>query len=552
MNIKVNVVGHGEIIINHEETLLDLARKIFKDDYKKYLGARINNQIYHLNRPVEEGMEILFLDNKNVDGYRIYTKTISAIFIMACEELFPETKVTIQHFLGPGLYAELEKNHAISFTKLEQIENKMWEIVKKDYKIERTEYKKDKAIELFLEHGYIDKVRLFNSLDKEEVSVYKINNHIDSFHGYLAPSTGYVNMFKLKYYYPGVIMLFPSKKNSYDLSNFKEQKKLAKIFKESNYWLDILDLAYIGSLNEKTNSGEIGEVIRISEALHEKKIGHIADMICKDNDLNIILIAGPSSSGKTTFAQRLAVQLKVNGKRPIAISADDYFVNRDKTPLNEDGTPDFEALEAIDTEILNRDLINLLEGKEVELPKFNFITGVREGSGKIIKVDKDHPIIIEGIHGLNPKLTEDIPEKNKFKIYISALTQLNIDSHNRISTTDTRLIRRMVRDVNFRGNGPYRTFELWSGVRAGEEKNIFPYQEEADVMFDSALVYELAILKKYILPLLKEINNTSVYYSEAKKLIKFLDYFRDIDCEDDIPPNSILREFIGGASFNVH
>lgn len=552
MNIKVNVVGYGDITVNHEETLLDLARKIYKDEYKKYLGARINNQIYHLNGPVEEGMEILFLDNRDVDGYRIYTKTISAIFIMACEELFPETKVTIQHFLGPGLYAELEKNYAISFSKLEQIENKMWEIVKKDYKIERTEYKKDKAVELFRQYGYTDKVRLFNSLDKEEVSVYKINNHIDSFHGYLAPSTGYVNMFKLKYYYPGVIMLFPSKKNNYELDNFKEQKKLSKIFKQSNYWLDILDLAYIGSLNEKINRGEIGEVIRISEALHEKKIGHIADMICKDDDLNIILIAGPSSSGKTTFAQKLAIQLKVNGKRPIAISADDYFVNRDKTPLNEDGTPDFEALEAIDTEILNRDLINLLEGREVELPKFNFITGVREGSGKKIKVDQDHPIIIEGIHGLNPKLTEDIPEKNKFKIYISALTQLNIDSHNRISTTDTRLIRRMVRDVNFRGNGPFRTFELWSGVRAGEEKNIFPFQEEADVMFNSSLVYELAVLKKYILPLLKEIDNSSVYYSEAKKLIKFLDYFRDIDCEDDIPPNSILREFIGGASFNVH
>ena len=420
----------------------------------------------------------------------------------------------------------------------------MRQIIELDYTIERTKYGREEAISIFEEIGYVDKVRLYNSIDREKFHIYKINQYIDAFHGYLAPSTGYVKMFQLKYYYPGVIILFPSKKNNYDMTDFTEQKKLAKIFKESNDWAEILDLSYVSSLNEKVNNNTIDDVIRVSEALHEKKIAKIADLICEDSDINIILIAGPTSSGKTTFANRLAVQLKVNGKRPIAISIDDYFVNREDSPLNEDGTFNFETIHSVDLELLNRDLTRLLEGEIIELPRFNFITGQREMSGVHIKVDKNHPIIVEGIHGLNPMLTSDIPEKNKYKIYISALTQLNIDAHNRIATTDTRLIRRMVRDVKYRGNGPLRTFELWDGVRSGEEKHIFPYQEEADIMFDSALVYELAVLKKYILPLLNEIENDSIYYSEAKKLIKFLQYFVDIVKEEDIPPTSLLREFI--------
>lgn len=550
--INVKVIGYGEYSVKEESNLLDLSKKVFGLEYKKYLGARINNEIYNLKKSVTDGMEIKFLDNRDVDGYRIYTKTISAVFIMAVKLLYNDENVSIEHFLGSGLYAELEHNRSITFSKTAEIEAKMHEIVEADIDITRVDYPKEEAIKLFESEGYDDKVRLFNSIDQKSVSVYNINEHIDSFHGYLAPSTGFVKEFKLKYYYPGVLLLFPSKKNEYNLDNFKEQKKLAKVFKEANNWLEILDLAYIGSLNEKTNSSKIGEVIAIAEALHEKKIGFIADEICKDKDRNIVLIAGPSSSGKTTFANRLSVQLRVNGKRPIAISVDDYFVDRDKTPLNIDGTPNFEALEAIDIKAFNMDLVSLLEGKEIELPKFNFFTGKSERSGKFVRVDRDHPILIEGIHGLNPSLTANIPEKNKYKIYISALTQLNIDSHNRISTTDTRLIRRIVRDVKFRGNDILRTFELWNGVRAGEEEYIFPFQEEADIMFDSALVYELAVLKKHIVPLLATIDNSSIYYSEAKKLLRFLEYFKDIDDEEAIPPNSILREFIGGAYYNVH
>ncbi len=550
--IKVYVEGVGEVHIEENAILEDLSKQVFQKDYKKYLGARINNEIHHLRKNVKEGMYVKFLDNEDEDGYKIYTRTISAVFIMACKEVFPHSIAKIEHFLGRGLYAELEKGYSISFGDIERIKIKMREIVEKDIPIIREEVLIEEAISLFEEHGHEDKIRLYNTLEDEKVQVYKIGDHLDRFHGYLAPTTGYVGIFDLKYYYPGAIILFPTTDSNNKLPKFKEQKKLAKVFKDAKEWANILDLAYVGSLNEKIINGEIGEVIRISEALHEKKIAQIADIICEDDDINMILIAGPSSSGKTTFAERLAIHLKVNGKRPIGISVDDYFVNREDTPLDENGEYDFESLEAIDLKQFNEDLVRLLEGQEIELPKYNFVKGIREKSGVKIKVDKDHPIIVEGIHGLNPKLAEYIPEKNKFKIYISALTQLNIDAHNRISTTDTRLIRRTVRDNKYRGNDIFRTFELWDSVTKGEKINIFPYQEEADIMFDSALVYELAVLKKHVVPLLQEIDSSSVYYSEARMLLKFLSYFRDIEDEDIIPPNSILREFIGGADINVH
>ncbi|MGM0396569.1 MAG: nucleoside kinase [Bacillota bacterium] len=544
-NISVFVEGYGEISIPMGTTLLQISEEVFGEDYLKYLGARINNEIYPLYKEASDGHHIQFLDNRDVDGYRIYTKTISAVFIMGCKEIYPDKDAIIHHFLGPGLYAELDDKHGISFKEAKALEEKMREIIHSNIPIMRSDYPRDEALEIFKEHEYSDKVRLISSMEKDTISIYRIGDHIDSFHGYLAPSTGFVAEFKLKYYYPGIIILFPSRKNHYNMDNFKDQKKLAKIFKESNSWLEIMDLSNIGSLNERINNGELKELIQISEALHEKRIAQIADKICEDQDINMILISGPSSSGKTTFAKRLSIQLKVNGKRPISISMDDYFVNREDTPLKKDGKPDFESIDAIDLVQFNRDLVKLLEGETIQLPKFNFLTGKREPSGKWISVDKDHPIIIEGIHGLNPKLTLDIPEKNKFKIYISALTQLNIDNHNRISTTDTRLIRRMVRDVKYRGNAPARTFEMWQGVRSGEEKYIFPYQEEADVMFNSSLVYEMSVLKKYIMPLIQEVTPESLYYSEAKKLLKFLKYFRPIEDESCIPPNSILREFIG-------
>lgn len=544
-NVKVYVENIGEFEVDENTQLKDISRLAYKDEYKKYLGAKINNEVFNLNTVVKENDQIEFFDITDKDGYRIYTKTISAVFIMACKRLYPDKRVQVENFLGNGLYVDFESGHSIDFQGIEKIKSEMQDIIKSDYDIYREKIDKNEAVELFMENNYVDKIRLVNTLEREKTHIYHISEHIDTFHGFLAPSTGFVEKFDLRYYYPGALIVFPTRTSNYKLPDFKELKKLSKVFKEANEWGDIMDLAYIGSLNEKILNGEIEDIIRISEALHEKKIGKIADKICADSDIHLILIAGPSSSGKTTFAKRLEIQLKVNGMRPISISVDDYFVDREKTPLNEDGSYNFEIIDAIDLETLNKDLIDLLEGKEVELPKFNFLTGKREKSGKIVKVDKDHPIIVEGIHSLNPRMTSYIPDKNKYKIYISALTQLNIDAHNRIPTTDTRLIRRMVRDVKFRGNDALRTFELWEGVRDGEEKYIFPFQEQADIMFDSALVYELATLKKHAVPLLKGIDNDSEYYGEAKKLLKFLQYFIDVEDETMISQNSILREFIG-------
>lgn len=547
--IKVFVEGIGEVNINEDSTYEELAKLVFKDEYKKYLGARVDNEIVYLRKKVKEGKYIKFIDISDKDGHRIYGRTLVLVYIAACEKVFSGYTVNIEHSLGKGMYTEVEGDKSISFKEISEIKRIMSELIEKDLPIFREKMSKDEAIKVFQNKGYDDKVRLYSTMDREFIDVYRLEDHIDTIYGYVAPSTGYLEAFDIKYYYPGAILLAPTQESKTSVPRFIEQRQLAKVFKEAEDWANILDLGYIGTLNDKILEGSIDEVIRISEALHEKKIASFADMICDDDNVNLIMIAGPSSSGKTTFAQRLGVQLKVNGKKPISISVDDYFVNREDTPKNEFGEYDFEALEAIDLEKFNEDLIALIEGEEIELPKFNFLKGVREPSGIVVRVDEDHPIIIEGIHALNPMLTTSIPEKNKFKIYISALTQLNIDAHNRIPTTDTRIIRRMVRDYKYRGNDVLRTFKLWDQVRVGEEKNIFPFQEEADVMFDSSLVYELSVLKKYVVPLLKEVDSSSEYYSEAKRLLKFLSYFKDVEDESIIPPTSILREFIGGSCF---
>lgn len=547
--IKVFVEGIGEVTISEGSTYEELSKMVFKDEYKKYLGARVDNEIVYLKKKVKEGKNIKFLDISDKDGHRIYGRTLVLVYIAACEKVFSGYTVNIEHSLGKGMYTEVEGDKTISFKEIKEIKRIMSELIEKDISIHREKISKEEAVKIFRDKGYEDKVRLYNPMDRDFIDVYRFEDHVDTIYGYVAPSTGYLEAFDVKYYYPGAILLAPTQESKVTVPEFVEQRKLAKVFKEAEDWANILDLGYIGTLNDKICEGNIDEIIRVSEALHEKKIASFADMICDDNNVNLIMIAGPSSSGKTTFAQRLAVQLKVNGKRPISISVDDYFVNRVDTPKNALGEYDFEALEAIDLEKFNEDLIALIEGEEIELPRFNFLKGVREPSGIVVRVDEDHPIIIEGIHALNPKLTTSIPEKNKFKIYVSALTQLNIDAHNRIPTTDTRILRRMVRDNKYRGNDVLRTFKLWDQVRIGEEKNIFPFQEEADVMFDSALVYELSVLKKYAVQLLKEVDNSSEYYSEAKRLLKFLSYLRDIENEAIIPPTSILREFIGGSCF---
>lgn len=551
-NVKVVVKGIGKLEVREGTTLEELSKQIYGDNYKKYFGAIIENEIESLNKKVSNGEEIKFIGIENKDGLKIYIRTLSAIYVKACRDLFLGCKVNIEHTLGEGLYTEIHKDKSINFKEIQMIKNRMNEIIKEDIPIIRKKITVKEAKEIFKRQNDDDKLRLLAHLDRDYFHVYELQGFYDNYYGYLAPSTGYVKLFDLKYYYPGVILLHPTSECPERIPEFNEPRQLARIFKETEDWADILDLAYVGSLNDKIVDGTIDEVIRVSEALHEKKIADMADKICEERNVDIILIAGPSSSGKTTFAQRLAVQLKVNGKRPISISMDDYFLDREKTPRDENGDYDFESVEAIDIDLFNNDLIRLLEGQEVELPKFNFISGKREASGNVVRVDENHPIIVEGIHALNGMLTPSIPEKNKYKVYVSALTQLNVDSHNRIPTTDTRMLRRIVRDKKHRGNSAEDTFMRWESVRKGEEKNIFPFQEEADIMFNTSLVYELSVLKKYVVPLLQTIDEGSQYYSEAKRLLKFLGYFKDVEDERIIPPNSILREFIGGSCFEKY
>lgn len=547
--ITAKVHNYEALSIEKGTKLSSILNSIGLGKTKQFLAAVVNNQIRHLNYEVSEDSNIRFIDITDKDGLRIYIRTLSLIYIKACKDLFNDVDVTIEHSISKGIYSEVHKESKLTLDDIDKIKQKMKEIIASDIDITRELVSVEQAKDIFTAQNMNDKVRLLNHTNKENVHIYKLDKYYDTFYGFLAPSTGYIDKFELVYYPPGIIIQFPIKETNYLIPKFEEQEKLSKIFRESERWGDILDVGYVGSLNDKIDDGSIEDIIRISEALHEKKIAYIADKICENEDVRIILIAGPSSSGKTTFAERLSTQLKVNGKKPISISLDDYFVNREDTPLDENGEYDFESIYSIDLELFNMDLIKLLSGKEVEIPRFNFVTGKREYVGNKIKIDKTHPIIIEGIHGLNEMLTSSIPQKNKFKIYISALTQLNVDSHNRIHTTDTRLIRRMVRDSKYRGYDGATTLKRWDSVRRGEERNIFPFQEEADVMFNSALVYELAVLKKYVEPLLEKIDESNEFYKESKRLLKFMSYFKDISQEESIPCTSIIKEFIGGSCF---
>jgi uridine kinase len=394
-----------------------------------------------------------------------------------------------------------------------------------------------------------DKLRLLKYINLPRINLYRCGDLYDYFYGPMVPSMGYLKVFDLLYYDPGFILMYPQAGDPFHIPPFHDLPKLARIFKEAEEWANILDVGDVGALNDKVVSGEINEIILVNEGLHEKKIANIADMIYAGKDkIKIVLIAGPSSSGKTTFARRLSIQLRVLGLKPYPLSLDDYFVDREHTPKDESGNYDFESIRALDLELFNQHLAALLNGEEVEIPRFNFRTGLREWIGRKYKMEKDAVLVIEGIHGLNEILTSSVPRENKYKIYISALTQLNIDNHNRIPTTDSRLMRRIVRDYLYRDRDAATTILTWPQVRAGEEKNIFPYQEEADIMFNSALVYEMCILKKYAAPLLREIPVSSPAYLEAKRLLTFLSYFLEAE-ENAIPNNSIIREFIGGSCF---
>ena len=544
---KINYEDN-EYLVEEGITYKDLLENHLKINPYEIALCKLNREYYELFKNITEDGELELIRFNSSIGYKIYERTLQFIFIKAALDLFDDSVITIEHRIGDGIFGELHKKEALKEEDIIKIKERMIELINKDIPIKKIKVKRKEAIEIFKGYGMDDKVSLLNHVSFEDVSLYELDGRYDYFYGQMASSTGIVKGFDLIYYSPGFVLRYPKRENLNVVSDFKENRKLSQIFLETERWLNILGVGEVGSLNDKIENHEIRDLIMVSEALHEKKIAQIADMISERKDTKIVLIAGPSSSGKTTFANRLSVQLRVNGYVPIPISLDDYFVDREHTPRDENGEYDFESLYSLDLELFNDHLGRLLKGEEVEIPSFNFKKGEREWVGNKLKLPSNGIMLIEGIHGLNPLLTASIAENQKFKIYISALTQLNLDNHNRIATTDIRRVRRIVRDYLSRGYGAEETLKMWPSIRRGEEKNIFVYQEEADVMFNSTLVYELCVLKKYALEELDKIDPDSPVYILASRLKSFLGFFKEID-KDYVPTNSILREFIGGSDF---
>jgi len=547
--IKLHFFEDGsEVLVPYATRLDDFVERYSGYHRGPILAAKFNNSIYELSRPLEWDGNVRFIDITELDGLRIYQRSLILLTNIAIKRLFGENKkMVVYHSIGRNLYCEII-GVEITENVIHKIKLEVRKLVNMDLPIEKITVEKNNAIKFFESRGEYDKVKLFRYRKKKTIKLYKLLDYVVYFYGYIVPRTSFVKVFDIKKYNKGFILIHPDPGFPEKTTKFFEIPKLTSIFLEYEKWAEIMGVKSVGDINQIIVEKKIRDLINVAEALHEKKVALIAEQFMNSR-ARIILIAGPSSSGKTTFSKRLTLQLRANGLKPVAISLDDYFLDRDKTPLDENGKPDFESIYALDLELFNQSLLNLLKGREVEIPKFDFKSGKRIWVGRKLKVSSDQPLIIEGIHGLNELLTRSIPRELKFKVYVSALTQLNIDDLNRIPTTDTRIIRRMVRDEKFRGHSALDTLRMWPNVRRGEEKYIFPFQEEADVMFNSALVYELAVLKMFAEPLLVQVNNSEPEFSEAMRLLKFLDYFLPITNLDDIPRNSILREFIGMSIF---
>ena len=516
------------------------------------VAAKINGEIHDLQTSYAEGDEIRFVTRDSPHGWTIYRRSVLFLLIAAVNQLEKRAEVIAKFTVNKGLYCEIKMpNAAIEPAFIEKIEAQMREMIAANLPIIKRSISREDAIDLFRRQGRDGKVQLLSALSNETISIYTCEDCFDYLYGPMLYETGELGLFELDYEPDGVLIRTPDEMTQGHIRQRINQPKFGSILAESKEWADILECRFISDLNRMNKEHQIGELIRISEGLQEKRIAQIADHIAANQEnIRIILIAGPSSSGKTSFAQRLRIQLRVNGLRPVMISLDDYFLNREDTPLNEKGEYDYESLDALDTKLFNENMLNLLAGREVQIPRYNFITGKREWKeDAFLAIQKDQSIIIEGIHGLNEYLTKAIPRINKYKIYISALTQLNIDAHNRIPTTEVRFLRRLVRDYQFRGAKALKSIRQWPDVRAGEEKYIFPFQEDADALFNSALIYEIGVLKAYAVPLLSEIKQMEEGYTEARLILRFLQYVDSIDNTDDIPNNSILREFIGKSVF---
>lgn len=516
------------------------------------VSAKVNNKVESLDFRVYYNKDIEFLDITSSSGMRTYVRSLFFILVKAVEELYPQGSISLEHPISKGYFCKLHIDRTIGLDDVQRIKQKMQEIIAADIPYTRTESHTEKVVRLFEERGMSDKARLLDTYGQLYSYYYQLGDTVDCYYSSLVPSTGYIRLFDIVKYYDGLLLRIPSRENPTKLEEVVKQEKMLEVFQEYHRWNQILGISTVGDLNVACNHGHATDLINVSEALQEKKIAQIADEITHRNQdgkrVKLVLISGPSSSGKTTFSKRLSIQLMTNGLKPYPISLDDYFVNRNDTPLDENGKHDFESLYAVDLPFFEEQLTTLLNGGEVELPRYNFTTGKREMSGKKLRIDEHMILIIEGIHALNPALTPHIPNENKYKVYVSALTTILLDNHNYIPTTDNRLLRRIIRDYKYRNYSAEETIARWPSVRAGEEKWIFPYQENADAMFNSALLFELAVLKDYVEPVLRKVPNRCPEYSEAHRLLRFLNYFVSVQ-DKELPPTSLLREFLGGSSF---
>ena len=535
-------ISYGDIVKEYEGTTEAPVILVMAD-----------GRLRELHKHLKSDCEIRFVTTKDPIGHKTYCRSATMILLKAIYDVAGQEnidKVVIHYSIGDGYYFTMKGPMELTQDFIDRVKAQMHKIVDANLPIVKRSVSTSEAVALFHKHHMYDKELLFNYRRGSKVNLYSIESFEDYFYGFMANHTGFIKTFDLFLYEGGFVLQLPTRKEPDKVPEFKPREKVFYVQKESQEWGDKLDIATVGELKEKVTRGGIQDILLIQEAMQEAKISEIAARIASEGNKKFVMIAGPSSSGKTTFSHRLSIQLAAHGMKPHPIAVDNYFVDRHLTPVDEFGEKNFECLEAIDVEKFNEDMLALLDGKRVEMPVFNFKTGTREYKGDFLQLEKDDVLVIEGIHGLNDKLSYALPKESKFKIYISALTQLNIDEHNRIPTTDGRLIRRIVRDARTRGTSAKETIARWSSVRRGEEQNIFPFQEEADAMFNSALIYELACLKVYAEPLLFGIDKSEPEYIEAKRLLKFFEYFVPVPSEA-VPHNSILREFIGGSCFNV-
>lgn len=528
------------------------AQKLLKIE-KPYLvvNCKVNNKTESLDYRLYQPKHIEFVDISESSGMRTYVRSLCFILAKAVSEVFPNAKMKIEHPISKGYYGVIDGKDKLTAKDVSKIKNVMDDLIKQDIPFVALEDEKHKVIELFRECGFEDKAGLLETSDSIYSKYYRLGDYFDYFYGYLVPSSGYISIYDVEPYLNGFLLRVPNRNHPVELEPHIEQPKMQQVYLEHLNFLHILDMENVSDLNKATRTGHISSVIKVAEALQEKNIINIAEQIAArfDDGVRIVLVSGPSSSGKTTFRKRLEVQLMVNLIKPVGISLDDYFVNRTDTPKTPTGDYDYESLYALDLKQFNEDMSRLLKGEKVSLPTYNFTTGEREYKGHELQIDEHNVIIIEGIHGLNPELTKQIDDSKKFLVYVSALTTISLDDHNWISTTDNRLLRRLVRDYQYRNYSAIDTISRWESVRRGEEEWIFPYQENADVMFNSATMYELAALRRYAEPILLQIPKTAKEYAEASRLLKFLSYFNYIN-DSEMPPTSLLREFMGGSSFN--